>query len=87
MEQLYPFPKKDLDKLLKPYQQVRDFVWCQEEPLNQGAWYSSQHHFRASLSNKQDLRYVGRPLCAAPAVGLYKEHVRQQKQLVAEALA
>ncbi len=87
LEQLYPFPKQELDKLLKQYPQVVDVVWCQEEPLNQGAWYSSQHHFRASLLKKQTLRYVGRPLCAAPAVGIYKEHVRQQKRLLEEALS
>ena len=76
-----------LDQILSLYPQVSDFIWCQEEPLNQGAWYASQHHFRASLKSHQTLNYVGRPLCAAPAVGLYKTHVMQQKQLVEEALA
>jgi 2-oxoglutarate dehydrogenase E1 component len=87
MEQLYPFPNKQLEKFLRNYGQVNDFVWCQEEPLNQGAWYSSQHHFRALLNDKQTLRYIGRPLCAAPAVGLFKLHIKQQNQLVNEALA
>ncbi|MFK5985677.1 MAG: 2-oxoglutarate dehydrogenase E1 component [Pseudomonadota bacterium] len=86
LEQLYPFPKKDLDKILRKYHQVKDFIWCQEEPQNQGAWYSSQHHFNASLNDQQTLRYVGRPHSAAPAVGLFKLHVKQQTQLVADAL-
>lgn len=87
MEQLYPFPTKHLDKILRRYNRVTDIVWCQEEPKNQGVWYSSQHHFHALLNDKQTLRYVGRPLCAAPAVGLFKLHVKQQSQLVNEALA
>lgn len=86
MEQLYPFPTKQLGKILQQYNTVTDFVWCQEEPKNQGVWYASQHHFLALLQGKQTLRYVGRPLCAAPAVGLFKLHVKQQSQLVNEAL-
>lgn len=46
IEQLYPFPHKAVQEALQPYAHVHDFVWCQEEPLNQGAWYCSQHHFR-----------------------------------------
>jgi len=87
IEQLYPFPHQELNKVLRHYKQVQDFVWCQEEPQNQGAWYSSQHHFHASLDEHQTLRYVGRPHAAAPAVGLFKLHVMQQTQLVDEALA
>lgn len=46
IEQLYPFPHKAMQEVLQQFAHVKDFVWCQEEPLNQGAWYCSQHHFR-----------------------------------------
>jgi 2-oxoglutarate dehydrogenase E1 component len=86
MEQLYPFDEQALREELSKYPNARDFAWCQEEPRNQGAWFQSQHHLRASLPEGANLRYAGRPMLAAPAVGHYGLHVEQQRSLVAEAL-
>lgn len=57
--------------------------------MNQGAWYSSQHHIRKALQqhNPQlSLDYVGREAFAAPAAGSPGLHIEQQQQLVQEAL-
>lgn len=86
IEQLYPFPHKDLETTLKPYAHVRDFVWCQEEPLNQGAWYCSQHNIREAIPKGSLLSYAGRPASASPAVGYASVHQEQQKALVDDAL-
>ena len=86
IEQLYPFPEEQLKKMLEPYQHVKDIVWCQEEPHNQGAWYSSQHHLCKALMRGQTLQYVGRAASAAPAAGYLARHTAEQQQLVAEAL-
>ena len=43
IEQLYPFPEQGLSEKLTPYSNIREVVWCQEEPMNQGAWYSINH--------------------------------------------
>lgn len=61
IEQLYPFPHKAMQEVLQQFAHVKDFVWCQEEPLNQGAWYCSQHHFREVIPFGASLRYAGRP--------------------------
>ncbi|UDG80000.1 2-oxoglutarate dehydrogenase E1 component [Candidatus Steffania adelgidicola] len=86
IEQLYPFPLRAVRELLSQYAHVRDFVWCQEEPQNQGAWYCSQHHFREVIFENATLRYAGRPASASPAVGYFSVHQSQQKNLVNDAL-
>lgn len=86
IEQLYPFPHKAVHEALKDYAHVQDFVWCQEEPLNQGAWYCSQHHFREVVPFGASLRYAGRPASASPAVGYMSVHQQQQQDLVNDAL-
>lgn len=86
IEQLYPFPKQALQDELSRYPHVKDIVWCQEEPKNQGVWFASQHNIVDCLSDSQTLRYVGRSSAASPAVGSASLHAEQQQALVIEAL-
>ena len=89
IEQLYPFPHDDLEAILAPYTEVEEVIWCQEEPMNQGAWYSSQHHMlRALWAHKPNLflRYAGRDASASPAAGYMSAHTEQQQKLVADAI-
>ncbi len=86
IEQLYPFPLEEVQAAISQYTNVVDYVWCQEEPQNQGAWYSSQHNFRAAIPAGADLKYAGRPASASPAVGYMSVHLKQQKALVEDAL-
>jgi len=86
LEQLYPFPEEELAEALAPYAKATEFVWAQEEPLNQGAWYSSQHHIRGVLKEKSYLQHVTRPASASPAVGYLDVHKRQQEVVVTKAL-
>ncbi|MDH5614498.1 MAG: 2-oxoglutarate dehydrogenase E1 component, partial [Gammaproteobacteria bacterium] len=85
IEQLYPFPKKDLKPELARYNNAKEFIWCQEEPKNQGAWYMSQHHIRMVLGDRAYLGYAGRPASAAPAVGSHVLHVKQLQDLLEKA--
>lgn len=86
IEQLYPFLLQAVREVLAPYAHVRDFVWCQEEPQNQGAWYYSQHYFHEVISTSATLNYTGRPASASSAVGYLSVHQTQQKNLVNDAL-
>jgi len=86
VEQLYPFPHDEMVVALADFQHVKDFVWCQEEPQNQGAWYSSQHHFWAAIPAGAQLTYAGREASAAPACGYPELHAHQQESLVNSAL-
>jgi 2-oxoglutarate dehydrogenase E1 component len=90
IEQLYPFPYDDLEEILTKYQNAKEFVWCQEEPLNQGAWFSHRHRIQRvldRLDNDKVVNLVSRPAAAAPAVGLMKLHLEQQKQVINEAIS
>ena len=86
IEQLYPFPINEYAQLLGQYEHVEEIIWCQEEPLNQGAWYQIKHRLQEPLQNHQQLYYAGRPSAAAPASGIFKIHVQQQQALVEAAL-
>lgn len=88
IEQLYPFPEEDLTEAMAPYKNLKHIVWCQEEPMNQGAWYCSQHHMRrvASAHKKElFLQYAGRDASAAPACGYASMHAEQQEKLLNDA--
>ncbi|AQZ96124.1 2-oxoglutarate dehydrogenase E1 component [Halopseudomonas phragmitis] len=89
IEQLYPFPEDDLAEVLAPYKNLKKVVWCQEEPMNQGAWYSSQHHMRRVLAQHKVknlyLDYAGREASAAPACGYPSMHAEQQEKLLQDA--
>ncbi len=89
LEQLYPFPDDELEDILRPYSNIEDIIWCQEEPMNQGAWYSSQHHMRhviQHLKPELHLSFVGRESSAAPASGYMSVHLEEQKQFINQAL-
>jgi 2-oxoglutarate dehydrogenase E1 component len=87
VEQLYPYPEQRLAEVLATYPIVKELVWCQEEPKNQGAWYQIRHRLEKLLSPKQTLLFAGRPSSASPAVGYMSKHVAQLKSLLAEAVA
>ena len=90
IEQLYPFPREALSRVLRRYTELGHVVWCQEEPQNQGAWYQSKHHFqqclRDDVGTAKQIAYAGRPNFAAPASGYMKMFLRAQKELVEAAL-
>ena len=86
LEQLYPFPQEECAKVVAQYSHVTDWVWCQEEPQNQGAWYCSQHHFWQAIPDGAKLTYAGREASSSPAVGYVSVHNQQQKALVEDAL-
>jgi 2-oxoglutarate dehydrogenase E1 component len=86
IEQLYPFPEPELLNCLGQYPHAKEIVWCQEEPQNQGAWYSMHHRLSACVGPEQFLIYAGRDSSASPAAGYYTLHHQQQDKLIADAL-
>jgi 2-oxoglutarate dehydrogenase E1 component len=84
VEQLYPFPAEEYEGVLQRYTNVRELVWCQEEPQNQGAWYQIRH--RLQDLSRRPVMYAGRAPAAAPATGITKIHEAEQQALIDAAL-
>ena len=89
VEQFYPFPALSLVKELERFGNA-DFVWCQEEPKNQGGWSFMEPNIEWVLTRigAQHTRptYAGRAAAASPATGLASAHKAQQAALVNDAL-
>ncbi|MFO1204104.1 MAG: 2-oxoglutarate dehydrogenase E1 component [Tabrizicola sp.] len=89
VEQLYPVPTISLTQELSRFPKA-DFVWCQEEPKNQGAWSFIEPEMEAILTKVRGkptrMSYAGRNASASPATGLASRHKYEQQQLVAQAL-
>jgi 2-oxoglutarate dehydrogenase E1 component len=89
VEELYPFPQNRLAEQLKRYPKA-DVIWCQEEPLNMGAWNYIDRKIEATLrevGNKSAWPQVsGRAEAAAPATGYLKRHNKEQAEIIDKAL-
>ena len=86
LEQIYPFPRELLKSELAKYPNAKDLIWCQEEPINQGAWYTSRHNFMQCTTKKQTLDVVARDLYSAPAEGSVRLHNINQNYVIEQAL-
>lgn len=79
LEQLHPFPKKQLAAELAKYGKAKIY-WVQEEPENMGYWNFMLRYMRRELED-----VISRKPSASPATGYNKIHVKEQKDLVARA--
>ena len=86
VEQLYPFPRAEVTAELNKYPATKEVIWCQEEPMNQGAWFQIRHHLQACIGSKHSLSYAGRARSPAPAAGHLNTHIAEQAALVEQAL-
>jgi 2-oxoglutarate dehydrogenase E1 component len=83
LDQLYPFPGRDVADQIYRYPATADVVWVQEEPHNMGPWRVLSDFIQPLLdSSRRRLRFVGRPESASPASGSYKTHEKEQKDII-----
>jgi len=86
VEQLSPYPAAEIAAELGRYASLREVIWAQEEPENQGAWSFVRPLLTEALRPGQSLHYAGRPTMAAPSGGDYHRHLERQRRLVEVAL-
>ncbi|MEM6735134.1 MAG: 2-oxoglutarate dehydrogenase E1 component [Bacteroidota bacterium] len=78
VEQIYPWPEKQIEAILKKYHNPK-LLWVQEEPRNMGAC--------SFVKTSIDLNFevVARKVSASPATGFAKIHKEEQRELVTRA--
>jgi 2-oxoglutarate dehydrogenase E1 component len=86
VEQLYPFPHAEIERIVKQYDKLEEIVWLQEEPQNMGSWSFMEPRLRALAPKKAAVRYVGRPDRSSTASGHQEVHAAEQKWIISTAL-
>ena len=92
VEQLNPFPWAQLKENLDSYPNAQNIVWCQEEPLNAGAWSFTQPRIETLLNHtehhdRKHVMYAGRNPSASVATGLKSSHLLEEKRLLEDAFS
>ncbi|MNT06262.1 2-oxoglutarate dehydrogenase E1 component [compost metagenome] len=85
LEQIYPFPAKQVTDVLKSYSKAKTLVWAQEEPKNMGAFQHVYFKFVDVVQKagmKLGFEYVGRPERSSPAVGSIHRHKVEQAEII-----
>ena len=87
IEQLNPFPWALLKENLDHYPNAKTIVWCQEEPLNAGAWSFTQPRIETLLNetehhDRKHVMYAGRNPSASVATGLKASHMKEELDLL-----
>ncbi len=81
IEQLYPFPAKQVDDIIATYKGAKEILWVQEEPENMGYW-----RFIMANMRRSPIEVISRPASASPATGYKKVHDGEQSEILAEAI-
>jgi 2-oxoglutarate dehydrogenase E1 component len=82
IDQLYPFPERELAEELERHPEARQLVWVQEEPANMGALNFVQPRIQRVIGDRRQLRSVKRSASASPATGSAKAHAIEQQKLI-----
>ncbi|NDG83491.1 MAG: 2-oxoglutarate dehydrogenase E1 component [Proteobacteria bacterium] len=91
LEQFYPWPEQQLASIIEKYGHAKELFFVQEEPRNMGAWTFFSGMWSGTLANfgarfpGLSLTYVGREICASPAVGSKKLHDKEQQEIILKA--
>jgi len=84
LEQLYPFPERQLKNVIKKYRKAKQYFWVQEEPENMGAWFFMGR--RLEKITEKPVGYIGRKASASPATGFPNVYRKEQNAVIQEAL-
>ncbi|WP_174733083.1 2-oxoglutarate dehydrogenase E1 component [Mesobacillus harenae] len=86
IEEIYPFPLKQLKEKLNQYPNLKEIVWVQEEPKNMGAWTFVEPRINEATPDGLYVSYIGRRRRSSPAEGDPNVHKHDQSRIINEAL-
>ncbi|MFD2446901.1 2-oxoglutarate dehydrogenase E1 component [Bacillus sp. CGMCC 1.16607] len=86
VEQLYPFPKREVQELIERFPNLSEMIWVQEEPKNMGAWPVIHTYLAEVRLERLSVQYIGRPKRASTATGDPQFHKQEQTWIIQEAL-
>ncbi|SKC97497.1 2-oxoglutarate dehydrogenase E1 component [Burkholderia sp. CF099] len=86
VEQLYPFPAKQISSELERYPNLKSVVWCQEESKNQGSWNFVMEQLLEIVKAPATLRYIGPEATASTAPGYKSMHLARQEKFLHAAI-
>ena len=87
VEEIYPFPVREIRDIISRYPNAREIVWVQEEPKNMGAWAYIEPRLEAVATKRLDVRYIGRRRRSSPAEGNPTAHKQEQARIIRDALS
>jgi len=79
IEQLYPFPKDQILKIISKYKNASSLMWVQEEPANMGPYDFFRKQFE---DDNVHFQLVARPASGSPATGSSKFHTLRYQKIV-----
>lgn len=80
IEQLYPFPEKEVVEILFGCKELQRIAWVQEEHANMGPWQEVEKQLEKIAERK--IEYIGRKRSASPAAGSFALHTKELNELL-----
>ncbi|KAJ1871292.1 hypothetical protein LPJ55_003987 [Coemansia sp. RSA 990] len=85
IEEICPFPRKEIQDELARFPNAQEYVWCQEETMNAGVISFVQPRLESIIPTNSRLRYIGRPPLAAPVTGISKVFKAEHAEILSKA--
>ncbi|MTH51981.1 2-oxoglutarate dehydrogenase E1 component [Bacillus mangrovi] len=85
VEELYPYPEKEIREIFSRYSSLKEIIWVQEEPENMGSWTYIEPKLRESAPDGAAVTYIGRNRRSSTAEGDPTVHKKDQERIITEA--
>lgn len=88
---MFSVVKKKISPQYPHFPADAEIVWCQEEPMNMGAYTYVLPRLCTALKavgggSIEDINYLGRGPSAATATGFYQVHLQEQTELIKKSI-